>query len=169
MRNVFTLFILCFGIFGSINSLFAHRFFFGISELNVNHKTNQIEIIHQFTLHDVENLIAQQEDVNFSPEHPQYETLIRQYFEKHFKIHNNSTIIMIDWVGLEIVRDQVFVYQEAKYPNFLIGLVVKNDLLTDTYAKQINTVNFQDNNLKGSLTFSKSQRSAKILAKTTVY
>ncbi|PCI62410.1 MAG: hypothetical protein COB35_04040 [Gammaproteobacteria bacterium] len=151
-------------LFGSIAPLSAHRFFFGITDINVNHKTKHIEIIHQFTLHDVENLIAQQQQVNFSPEHPQYEQLIRQYFEKHFKIQNNSTSIKLDWIGLELVRDKLFIYQEAKYPNFLIGLVVKNGLLTNTYAKQVNTVNFQDNDIRGSLTFGKSQQVAKIIA-----
>jgi len=169
MIKIFTRVCFCFFILGSIPPLYAHRFFFGISELNVNHKTNEIEIIHQFTVHDVENLIAQQKQINFSPEHPQYELLIRQYFEKNFKIQKNNTNIKISWVGLEIVRQQLFIYQEVKDQNFLVGLVVKNDLLTDTYAKQINTVNFQDNTFKGSLTFSQSQRAAKILAKTTVY
>ncbi|MBL4909933.1 MAG: hypothetical protein JKX78_07925 [Alteromonadaceae bacterium] len=149
--------------FGSIASLSAHRFFFGITEINVNHSTNYIEIIHQFTLHDVENVIAQQQQIKFSPEHPRYEQLIRQYFEKHFKIQNNNTSIKLSWVGLELVRDKVFIYQEAKYPNFLIGLVVKNDLLTDTYAKQVNTVNFQDNDNQGSLTFDGSQHIATII------
>jgi len=169
MKKKFIKLFLCFCILGSIAPVFAHRFFFGISELKVNHRTDQIEIIHQFTVHDVENLIAQQKQINFSPENPQYELLIRQYFEKHFKIQKNNNNIEISWVGFEVVRDQIFIYQEAKYPNFLIGLVVKNDLLTDTYAKQINTVNFQDNTIKGSLTFSKSQQSAKIIAKTIVY
>ncbi len=163
MKNSSFILILLVVIFGSIAPLSAHRFFFGITDLNVNHQTNSIEIIHQFTLHDVENAISQQQQISFNPEYPQYEELIRQYFEKHFKIQNNSTNISLAWVGLEFVRDKIFIYQEAKYSNFLIGLVVKNDLLTDTYAKQVNTVNFQDNNIQGSLTFDKSQHIATII------
>lgn len=144
--------------------IFAHKYFFGISEINLNHKTQSLEIIHQFTIHDIENAIAEQQQIKFSPEYPQYEKLIQQYFEKHFKIQNNNTNINLSWVGLEFVRDKLFVYQEAQGLKFLIGLVVKNDLLTDTYPKQINTVNFQDNNYQGSLLFSKSQRVAKIVA-----
>jgi uncharacterized protein DUF6702 len=164
MNKNFFLIVMLLACFGSITSLSAHRFFFGITDINVNHQNDQIEIIHQFTIHDLENLIAEQQQINFSPEHPRYEQLIRQYFENHFKIQNNNTSIVLTWVGLELVRDKLFIYQEAKYPKFLIGLVVKNDLLTDTYAKQVNTVNFQDNNLKGSLTFNKSQQVAKIIA-----
>ncbi len=164
MTKTFTLVILCLALFGSIAKLSAHRYFFGITDINVNHNNNQIEIIHQFTSHDLENLIAEQQHISFSPEYPRYEQLIRQYFEKHFKIQNNNTNIRLAWVGFEQVRDQIVIYQEAKYPNFLKGLVVKNDLLTDTYTKQINTVNFQDNNFIGSLTFSKSQRVAIIIA-----
>ncbi len=162
--RVFALLLfLLINIIVSANS-FAHKYFFGITEIDLNHKTQSIEIIHQFTIHDIENAIAEQQQINFSPEYPQYEKLIRQYFEKHFKIQNNNTNINLSWVGLEFVRDKLFVYQEAQHSKFLKGLVVKNDLLTDTYPKQINTVNFQDNNYQGSLIFSKSQRVAKIVA-----
>jgi len=163
MKKILLTLILVLIIVGPIAPLSAHRFFFAITDINVNHKTDNIEIIHQFTLHDVENAIALQRQIKFSPEHPQYEQLIQQYFEKHFKIQNNNTNIKLTWVGLELVRDKIFIYQEAKYPNFLVGLVVKNDLLTDTYAKQVNTVNFQDNDAQGSLTFDKSQHIAKII------
>jgi len=145
-------------------TVFAHKYFFGITDITVNHNTQCLEIIHQFTTHDVENAIAEQQQINFSPEYPHYEKLIRQYFEKHFKIQNNNTNIRLSWVGLEFVRDKLLVYQEVQDLNFLKGLVVKNDLLTDTYPKQINTVNFQDNNYQGSLTFSQSQQVAKIVA-----
>jgi len=56
----------------------------------------------------------------------------------------------------------VIVYQEGNLKNFSAGLVVKNSILVDTYSRQVNTVNYQDTAIKGSLTFSKSQRIAKI-------
>ncbi len=162
--GVFALLLFMLGIIFFSANTFAHKYFFGITEINLNHKTQSLEIIHQFTIHDLENAIAEQQQINFSPEYPHYEKLIRQYFEKHFKIQVNNTNIKLTWVGVEFVRDKLFVYQEAQGLKFLTGLVVKNDLLTDTYPKQINTVNFQDNNYQGSLTFNKSQRIAKITA-----
>jgi len=40
--------------------------------------------------------------------------------------------------------------------------LVKNSILVDTYPKQVNTVNFQDTAIDGSLTFTKSQQITKI-------
>ena len=40
--------------------------------------------------------------------------------------------------------------------------MVKNDLLVDTYTKQVNTVNYQDSVSKGSLTFTQSVKVATI-------
>jgi hypothetical protein len=149
-------------IFLISQSAFAHKYFFAISDINVNHHTQTLEIIHQFTIHDVENAIAEQQQIKFSPEHPRYEKLIQQYFEKHFKIQNNNTSIKLSWIGLELVRDKLWVYQESDSLKNFNGLVVKNDLLIDTYPEQINTVNFQNNNDYISVTFSKSKQVATI-------
>lgn len=52
------------------------------------------------------------------------------------------------------------------HENFLANLVVKNSILVDTYAKQINTVNYQDltspNKLQDSLTYDQSLNVATI-------
>ncbi len=57
---------------GVVESTAAHTYFFAVTELNVNNQSNHIEIIHQLTAHDIENAIAEINQVNFSPEHPQY-------------------------------------------------------------------------------------------------
>ncbi len=59
-------------------------------------------------------------------------------------------------VGLELNKGKVVIFQEAPLKNKLVGLVVKNDLLVDTYTTQVNTVNYQDSAIKGSLTFTES-------------
>jgi hypothetical protein len=142
----------------------AHRYFFGLTELSVNPKTNNIEVIHQLTAHDIDNTIAEQQQIHFSPAHPEYEQFIQKYVEKHFKIFdvqdNKNHEIKLNWVGLEIAKGSVYIYQEANFENFLSGLVVKNDLLVDTYPKQVNTVNYKDDTIIGSLTFSTSVKIA---------
>lgn len=140
----------------------AHKYFFGLTDLSVNPKTQSLEIIHQFTAHDVENAIAELTQERFSPEHINYELYIQQYFEKNFTISRLDKKIALHWVGLEIVNGNMYVYQEAPFKNFLSGIVVKNELLVDTYTKQVNTVNYQDNKVQGSLTFTNSQIIAKI-------
>lgn len=146
----------------------GHSYFFGVSELNLNETSKHIEIIHQFTAHDIENTIAELKQIHFSPEHPKYDQYIQAYFEKHFTLERNNNDVKLNWIGFEIKRGQIFAYQESHGKNFLDNLMVKNTILVDTYAKQINTVNYQDLafapefKLQGSLTFSSNQRVGKI-------
>ncbi len=148
----------------------AHTYFFGVSDLSFNDKNQHIEIIHQFTAHDIENTIAEIKQIHFSAEHPKYDEYIQAYFERHFSLEQNHKVITLNWIGFEIRRGHIFTYQESSKANFSADLVVKNTLLVDTYTKQINTVNYQGVSfdpqvkLQGSLTFNKSQRSAEIKA-----
>lgn len=151
----------------------AHTYFFGVSELNFNSKSKHIEIIHQFTAHDIENTIAEIKQIHFSAEHPMYDKYIQAYFEKHFSLVQKNIAIKLNWIGFEVRRGQIFAYQESNGENFLANLVVKNTILVDTYAKQINTVNYQGVSfapqvkLQGSLTFNNNQRIAVIKALKT--
>jgi len=149
-------------LIGVAASAVAHKYYFGITELSINPKTQHIEVIHQFTAHDIENTIAEIQQVNFSPEHPKYDEYIQAYFERHFILEQNQQEIALEWIGLEIKLGKMFIYQESRSKNKLASLVVKNSLLVDTYAKQVNSVNYQENALAGSLTFTDSHRIDKI-------
>jgi hypothetical protein len=164
-NSLFKSFVFCL-LCGVALSSAAHRYFFGLTDLSVNPRTHNIEVIHQLTAHDIENAIAEQQQIHFSPEHAEYEQLIQSYVEAHFKLidaqDNKNHEIKLNWIGLEIAKGNVYIYQEANFEKLLSGLVVKNDLLVDTYAQQINTVNYKDETIIGSLTFSKSVKTAKI-------
>lgn len=142
----------------------AHTYFFSVTELNLNNTSKHIEVIHQLTAHDIENAIAEIQQVHFSPEHPQYDKLIQDYIEDHFILARNNKIIKMNWIGFEVKRGQLFAYQESAYENFLTNLVVKNEILVDIYDKQVNTVNYQSLSstdvVQGSLTFDESLRVA---------
>ena len=156
LKTLFTRFIFLL-VIGSAASAAAHTYFFGITDLTVNPNSKHFEIIHQYTAHDVENAIAEQKQIHFSPEHAKYDQFIRDYFEQHFVLSRRNKNIPLKWVGLEVKLGKLYIYQESFAENYLLGLVVKNDLLVDTYAKQVNTVNYQDTEIKGSLTFDQSQ------------
>ena len=138
----------------------AHTYFFGMTDLTLNGSSKTIEIIHQFTTHDVENAIAEQQQINFSPEHKDYEALIQSYVEKHFSLQHLNKQVKINWLGLEVKSGNIYIYQEAPFESFLTGLLVKNDLLVNTYPKQVNILNFQGINIKGSITFNAIETTA---------
>ncbi|AZQ83033.1 hypothetical protein EKO29_02530 [Colwellia sp. Arc7-635] len=150
-KRVFVL-LLC----GLAANAVAHRYFFSITDLALNERTQSIEVIHQITAHDIDNAIAQTKQIHFSVAHPDYEDIIRQYIEAHFQLSFKGKAVPLNWIGLEINKGNIFIYQEASFSNTLIGLKITNSLLTDHYEKQVNTVNFHDNTIKGSLTFKRS-------------
>ncbi len=134
----------------------AHRYFFSITDLSLNERTQSIEVIHQITAHDVENAIAESKQIHFSVAHPDYENNIRQYVEANFQLHYQDKSLPLDWIGLEINKGNIYIYQETRFSHSLVGLKITNSLLTERYEKQVNTVNFRDNTIKGSLTFKRS-------------
>jgi hypothetical protein len=160
-HTLFKKIVLCFLLIGLAEPSAAHTYFFGVTELNLNNSSKHIEVVHQLTAHDIENAIAEREQILFSPEHPQYDKFIQSYIEDHFALKRDNLEIKMNWIGFEVKRGQLFVYQESATKNFLTNLVVKNAILVDTYDKQVNTVNYRSlsppDKIQGSLTFDRSR------------
>jgi hypothetical protein len=157
---------ICFYL-GLVASATGHTYFFGVSDLNVNPKTQRLEITHQYTGHDIENAIAEHKQIHFSAEHKNYDLYIQQYFEQQFTLKQNKIKVPLNWLGFEVISGKIIAYQESKQQSFLAQMVVKNAILTDTYPKQVNTVNFQGVDLQGkaffgSLTFDHRSKEEKI-------
>lgn len=156
----------CILLMGMAVTASAHTYFFGVTDISLNTKSRHIEVIHQLTAHDVENAIAEIEQIHFSAEHPSYNQLVQTYIENRFSLYRENNQIEMNWIGFEVKRGQLFVYQESKGQNYLMNLVVKNSILVDTYVKQVNTVNYRSeyisDEVQGSLTFDRSLRVASI-------
>ncbi|TWX73009.1 DUF6702 family protein [Colwellia sp. C1TZA3] len=150
-KRVFVL-LLC----GLAANAVAHRYFFSMTDLTLNERTQSIEVIHQITAHDIENAIADAKQIHFSIAHPNYENIVRQYVEAHFQLNYQGQAIALNWIGFESNKGNIFIYQEAMFPHTLLGLKIMNSLLTEHYLKQVNTVNFYSKTIKGSLTFKRS-------------
>ncbi len=173
MNKVFSNFLIAISFYmGLVASATGHTYFFGVSDLSQNHKTKRLEIVHQFTTHDIENAIAQSKQIHFSAEHKDYNLYIQQYFEEKFSLSYKSVFVPLNWVGFEVTSGKIIAYQESQLESFLPQLVVKNAILTDTYPKQVNTVNFQGIDIQGkaifgSLTFDYRSKEARITPKST--
>ena len=158
----YSLLIIGFGL--AFNAL-AHRYFFSITELIYNDKTKSLEIIHQLTAHDVDNSIAEQQQIRFSTEHPNYDAIVQQYVEANFQLSYQDKAIKLNWVGLEINKGNIFIYQEAPFQHSLQGLKVRDNLLIDNFSNQVNTVNYRGKQHSGSLTFDQKVPKREIKAK----
>lgn len=146
-----------FSLLFSSNTL-GHRYFFSLTEIRTNEKTQHLEVIHELSLHDLEYAIALAEQIDFSPDTANYNEKLQAYIEENFSIEQNGLQVSLHWIGLDLTQEKAVFYQESKESLFLKGLVVKNHLLVDTYPTQVNIVNYQYAQETGSLTFTKKQR-----------
>jgi hypothetical protein len=128
-----------------VSTVVAHTYFFAVSDMHFNEQSKRVEIIHQFTAHDIENTIAEIKHTNFSPEHPQYDAYVQAYFEQHFTLvqGDNKKQIKLYWIGFEVKRGSLYAYQESEPIKSLDNVIVENTVLTTSFPKQINTVNYQ--------------------------
>lgn len=171
MSKVFSKYLIAICCYvGVIASAASHTYFFGVSDISVNPKNKHIEIVHQFTAHDIENAIAESKQIHFSAENKNYDLYIQQYFEQLFSLEKNRLKIPLIWLGFEVLSGKIIAYQESKQQYLLPQVMVKNTILTGTYPKQVNTVNFQGVGFKGeaifgSLTFDYRTKQVMITAK----
>lgn len=135
-------------------SVNAHTFHEGMSSLTVNEKTGNLEIVHRFTTHDLIVMLSKITNTQVRLDDKNYETLLINYWEKHFSISQSNKNLTIDWIGIDKGINETTIYQEIKQINSLKNIKVSNNLLIDFYSQQINRLNYDDEaELKGTLIF----------------
>ena len=132
----------------------AHTFFIGSTEISVNEHTNSIEIIHQFTSHDLEAMLSDKYQQRINADSEQYLKLVQDYVEQRFTLFdNNGQRLTIEFIGVEAGINATYIYQEVLAKSNIKGVVIYHQLLTDYFPKQKNRVNFESKAIKGSLLF----------------
>jgi len=132
----------------------AHTYFFGISDLQLNPKTNHIEIIHQLTLHDIDFILKDTLSEEAFSNQKEYELGLKHYIEKRFRLYSGENQLTPQWIGFEISFGQIIIYQEVSETFDKNNLWVENMIIADYFPKQINTLNYKIEKSTGSLTFS---------------
>lgn len=108
-----------------------------------NARAGTVEVIHRLMVMDLEiALTARTGQIVRMEDTPNIEDLIAAYLGDYFSLaDSDGSAIPLTWVGAELVVDSVLAYQEAPVTSALDGLIVANQMLTETHPTQINTVN----------------------------
>lgn len=139
----------------------GHRFHAGITDISMNSRTGNTEIVHTYMSHDVEALLENLYQRQFDLSDEDDIAIFRRYLDKQFQIKDaqgqNLTLI---WVGLKIDPDHVTVFQEIAKTNLPEMATIQQAALTDFLADQINTININRNNTTRpqTLQFNRQQR-----------
>jgi hypothetical protein len=129
-----------FGLTRSSRADGAHAAFTVIEH---NARAGTIEVIHRLIVMDLEvALTARIGQVVRMEDGPGIEDLIEAYLDDYFSLSDSDgNAIPLTWVGAELMDDSMLAYQEAPITPALDGLIVANQMLTETHPTQINTVN----------------------------
>lgn len=136
----------------------AHKLKTAFTVILFNERTNNLEVMHRFYLHDAEEavweLIDKKSDIIASPE---TQEKFAAYVTQRFALKDqNGKDIDLDLVGFQNDAGYFWVYQEIKQPEALTQLHIRDDSLRDIWTEQFNVVNIEGAGEVITLSFSGS-------------
>ena len=133
----------------------AHQIKAAITTVLFNPRTENIEVMHRFNLHDAEHAVKALFDKSadiLSDSNTQKE--FAGYVARSFALLDASdNPLPLTLVGFETEGKFFWVYQETAQPPALEGLKIRHDTLRDLWPSQINTLNVEGNGPLKTLTF----------------
>tara|TARA_A200000113_G_scaffold104458_2_gene93877 strand:- start:581 stop:1165 length:585 start_codon:yes stop_codon:yes gene_type:complete len=136
----------------------AHQIKAAITTVLFNPRTENIEVMHRFNLHDAEHAVKALFDKHadiMDDEDTQQQ--FADYVAQHFAILNaEGTPLKLADVGFEVEGKHFWVYQETAEPPVLEGIKIRHDALRDLWPKQVNTINVEGKGDIKTLTFADS-------------
>ncbi|MBT3133779.1 hypothetical protein KL866_01330 [Alteromonas sp. ALT199] len=136
----------------------AHQIKAAITTVLFNPRTENIEVMHRFNLHDAEHAVKALFDKHADiMDDVKTQQQFADYVAKHFAILNaaGNALTLAD-VGFEVEGKHFWVYQETVEPPVLEGIKIRHDALRDLWPKQVNTLNVEGKGDIKTLTFADS-------------
>jgi len=119
----------------------AHNYHMGLADIGYNADTGNTEIVHTYTAHDVEALLAKLHGRQFDLGLEEDQQALRRYLDRRFVLTVNGRRVPLQWVGIKASADTITVYQQLEKTALPAGAVLRNGVLTDLLPAQLNTVN----------------------------
>lgn len=124
---------------------FAHQQKAALTQVLFNPRSETIEVVHRFYLHDAEQAVQilfgadadihGKEDTRF--------TMARYTVGKFSLWNEQDQPIELGLVGFEIEGNFFYVYQESEAKQNVEALTLRHDALRDIWPEQMNTVNVE--------------------------
>lgn len=137
-------------------SAYAHQQKAAISTILFNPRSQNIEVMHRFNMHDAEHAVKEifggNADIIGSGSTGQQ---FSEYVTQRFHLFNvNGEEVTLSSVGFELDGKFFWVYQETPQLQNIDGLQVRHDALRDIWSDQTNMVNIEGVGDIKTLTFS---------------
>ncbi|MBD3585769.1 hypothetical protein HHX48_08490 [Salinimonas sp. HHU 13199] len=123
----------------------AHQIKAAITTVLFNPRTENIEVMHRFNLHDAEHAVKRLFDKHADIlDDEKTQQAFADYVTERFSVRNaEGKTLTLNTVGFETEGKFFWVYQETDQPPKLEGLQIKHDALRDLWPSQVNTLNVE--------------------------
>ena len=123
----------------------AHQLKSSVTTVLFNKRTNNIELMHRFYLHETEHAVAHlfkgKVDIISNKIDQQR---FAKYVESHVALQTlNGEPLPLNFVGAQVDGKFFWVYQEAPIPVKIAGIKMSNGALRDLWPSQVNMVNVE--------------------------
>ena len=135
---------------------FSHQQKAAITTVLFNPRTENIEVMHRFNLHDAEHAVRSLFDKTADIlDDSLTQAEFANYVVERFALLNaQGQSLPLKLVGYETEGKHFWVYQETTTPPALEGLSIQHDVLRDLWPAQVNTLNVEGKGQVKTLTFS---------------
>jgi hypothetical protein len=142
----------------NVNSVAAHQQKMAITTILFNPRTQNLEVMHRFDLHDAEHAVREifdgDADIMRSKE---TQSDFTKYVVERFAVYDmRKSELPLSFVGTELEGQHFWVYQETPAPTDLNGLYIQHNALRDIWQQQTNTINVEGMGDIQTLTFTDS-------------
>jgi hypothetical protein len=139
-------------------SLSAHQQKSAISTVLFNPRTENIEIMHRFRMHDAEHAVKEilgkdADIINSKKTQEQFGEYVNQRFNL---FDSDEQPLPLKLVGVELDGKFFWVYQETTQPTKMDNMTIRHDALRDLWPEQVNTINVEGKGKLQTLTFTDS-------------
>lgn len=126
-----------------------------ITRVLFNPRTNNIEVMHRFLLHDAEHAVkALRKGKASILDSPEDREFFSSYVHQHFAMTDqDDRALPLSPVGQEIEGRFLWVYAETAIPEGIESLTLRHDSLREIWPEQVNLVNVERNGNVQSATF----------------
>ncbi|MBU3020280.1 DUF6702 family protein [Aestuariibacter sp. A3R04] len=133
----------------------AHQIKAAITTVLFNPRTENIEVMHRFNLHDAEHAVKALFDKSADIlDDTATQQAFADYVALRFDLLDaDDSPLSLKTLGYEVEGKFFWVYQETAQPPVLGGLKIRHDALRDLWPAQINTLNVEGQGDIKTLTF----------------
>lgn len=148
-------------------SISAHQQKTAISTVLFNPRTENIEIMHRFRVHDAEHAVKEiwgkDADIIDSTD---TQNQFGDYVNQRFNLFDSDELpLPLKLVGVELDGQFFWVYQETTYSiktSRLESMTIRHDALRELWPEQVNTINVEGKGKLQTLTFTDSTELLKL-------